>query len=279
MSRPLRLEFAGALYHVTSRGDRREDIYHDDIDRTLWLATLAHCCERFNWAIHAWCQMSNHYHVVIETAEGNLAAGMRQLNGVYTQSYNRRHGRVGHVYQGRYKAILVERDSYLLELLRYVVLNPLRAGMVKSPGAWPWSSYAAMVGKAAAPPWLNVDWSLAQFGAQRARQIARYVEFVAQGVGHRGVWQGLKGQVFLGTDAFAEAMQQRLVQDGKYGSREIPRVQRRALAKSLNYYRDTFEDKKQGMAAAYATGDYTLQQVADTFEVHSATVSRAVNSS
>ena len=90
MSRPLRLEFAGALYHVTSRGDRREDIYHDDADRTLWLATLAQCCERFNWAIHAWCQMSNHYHLVIETSESNLSAGMRQLNGVYTQAHNRR---------------------------------------------------------------------------------------------------------------------------------------------------------------------------------------------
>ena len=281
MARPLRLEFAGALYHVTSRGDRREDIFHDDIDRTLWLATLAQCCERFNWAVHAWCQMSNHYHVVIETAEGNLSAGMRQLNGVYTQTYNRRHGRVGHVFQGRYKAILVDRDSYLLELLRYVVLNPVRAGMVESPSAWPWSSYAATVGKEAVPPWLNVDWSLAQFGAQRVRrvrQVARYVEFVAQGAGRPGVWQGLKGQVFLGTDAFAEAMQHRLEQDGKHGSREIPRVQRRALAKSLNYYRDTFEDRKQGMAAAYATGDYTLKQVADAFEVHSATVSRAVNS-
>jgi putative transposase len=103
MSRPLRLEFAGALYHVTSRGDRREDIYCDDTDRGLWLDTLAHCCERFNWAIHAWCQMSNHYHLVIETAEGNLSAGMRQLNGVYTQAHNRRHGRAGHVFQGRYK--------------------------------------------------------------------------------------------------------------------------------------------------------------------------------
>lgn len=135
MSRPLRLEFAGALHHVTSRGNRREDVYHDYIDRALWLATLAHCCERFNWAIHAWCQMSNHYHL---------------------------------------------------------------------------------------------------------------------------------------------AMQQRPDQDGKHGSREIPRLQRRALAKSLNYYRDSFDDEKQGTAAAYATGDYTLQQVADEFAVHSATVSRNV---
>ena len=115
------------------------------------------------------------------------------------------------------------------------------------------------------------------FGARRARQIARYEEFVQQGVDGASIWRELKGQVFLGTDAFAEAMQRRLEQDGKQISKEIPRLQRRALAKSLNYYCDTFDDKKQGMAAAYATGDYTLQQVADAFAVHYATVSRAVN--
>ena len=119
--------------------------------------------------------------------------------------------------------------------------------------------------------------SLSQFGAQRARQIARYVEFVQQGVDGASIWRELKGQVFLGTDAFAEAMQRRLEQDGKQISKEIPRLQRRALGKSLNDYCDAFEDKKQGMAAAYATGDYTLQQVADAFAVHYATVSRAVN--
>ena len=116
MSRPLRLELSGGLYHVTSRGARSEDIYLDDADREIWLDTVAHCCERYNRAIHAWCQLSNHYHRVVETAEANLSAGMRQLNGVCTQKVNRRHHRVGHVFQGRYKAILVERESCLLEL-------------------------------------------------------------------------------------------------------------------------------------------------------------------
>ena len=279
MSRPLRLEFSGALYHVTSRGDRREDIYHDDVDRALWLDTLAQCCERFNWAIHSWCQMSNHYHLLIETSEGNLSAGMRQLNGVYTQAHNRRHQRVGHVFQGRYKAILVDRDSYLLELLRYVVLNPVRAQMVARAQDWAWSSYPAMIGAKPVPAWLNSDWGLSQFGTQRLRQRARYEEFVQQGIDgpSASVWQGLKGQVFLGTDAFVEAMQRRLAQGGQTSSKEIPRLQRRAVAKSLDYYRETFADKKTGMAAAYATGDFTLQQVADAFAVHYATVSRAVN--
>ena len=111
MARPVRLELAGALYHVTSRGDGREDIFLSNEDRVAWLETLAEVCKRFNWVCHAYCQMTNHYHVVIETPDANLAKGMRQLNGVYTQRFNRRHQRVGHVFQGRYKAILIEKDS------------------------------------------------------------------------------------------------------------------------------------------------------------------------
>ncbi|MBL8521673.1 MAG: transposase [Betaproteobacteria bacterium] len=276
MSRPLRLELAGGLYHVTSHGDRREDIYLDDGDRLAWLNVLAQCCERFNWVVHAWCQMTNHYHLLVETPEANLSAGMRQLNGVYTQLVNQRHRRVGHVFQGRYKAILVDRDSYLLELARYVVLNPVRAGMVKHAKRWPWSSYGAMIGSADAPAWLNRDWLLGQFGAQRARQVARYAEFVQEGVRGPAVWEGLKGQIFLGTDEFVRNMQSQLENKPAGLAREVPRAQRRALAKSLAYYRDEFDDAKEGMTAAYATGDYTLQAIADVFGVHYSTVSRAV---
>lgn len=128
MARPLRLEFPHALYHVTSRGDRREDIFHTDADRQAWLAVLGQVCRRFNWVVQAYCLMSNHYHLLVQTPEGNLSAGMRQLNGVYTQQVNRAYGRVGHVFQGRFKAVLVDEESYLLELARYVVLNPVRAG-------------------------------------------------------------------------------------------------------------------------------------------------------
>ncbi|MEI6336557.1 MAG: transposase, partial [Methylococcaceae bacterium] len=131
MTRPLRIELSGGIYHVTSRGNRQDDIYFSDDDRKVWLNLLGQVCQRFNWYIHAYCQMTNHFHIVVETPEGNLAQGMRQLNGVYTQYINRTHGSVGHLFQGRYKAILVEKDNYLLELARYVVLNPLRAGMVK----------------------------------------------------------------------------------------------------------------------------------------------------
>jgi REP element-mobilizing transposase RayT len=119
MARPLRLEFAGALYHVTARGDGREDIYRADGDRRLFLDVLGEVWERFNWTVHAYCLMTNHYHLLVETPDANLAKGMRQLNGVYTQRFNRIYERVGHVFQGRYKAILVQKQTYLLELARY----------------------------------------------------------------------------------------------------------------------------------------------------------------
>ena len=119
--------------HVTSRGNERKPIYRKDADFQLFLDTLAEVGDRFNWVIHSFCLMTNHYHLVVETPDANLSQGMRQLNGVYTVRFNRKRGRVGHLFQRRYKAILVDKDAYLMELSRYVVLNPVRAKMVKSP--------------------------------------------------------------------------------------------------------------------------------------------------
>ena len=183
MARPLRLEFSGAVYHVTSRGDRGEAIYRDDEDRQGWLAVLALVCQRFNWVVHATCQMTNHYHLLVETVDGHLSFGMRQLNGLYTQRVNRRHRLVGHLFQGRYKAILIQKEAHLLELSRYVVLNPVRASMVALPQDWPWSSYGLCVADQLAPPWFDTDWLLAQFGAGRQSARSAFVKFVLQGVG------------------------------------------------------------------------------------------------
>ncbi|MEJ2696952.1 MAG: transposase [Candidatus Sulfobium sp.] len=141
MARPLRIEYDGALYHVTSRGNERKRIFRDDEDRAAFLDTLLKVNERYNWMCHAYCLMNNHYHLIIETPDGNLSQGMRQLNGVYTQLFNRRHHRVGHLFQGRFKTILIEKEGYLLEVSRYVVLNPVRAKAVERPEHWKWSSY------------------------------------------------------------------------------------------------------------------------------------------
>ncbi len=273
MARPLRIELSGGIYHVTTRGDGREDIYLTDADRKVWLEVFGQVCERFNWVCHAWCQMTNHYHILIETPEANLSQGMRQLNGVYTQRFNRAHGRVGHVFQGRYKAILVERDSYLLELARYVVLNPLRADMVKHLERWPWSSYQATCGQAAAPAWLQTDWILAQFGQRRATAIAKYVAFVHEGARLPSIWTQLQGQIFLGSDKFMRKMQARIEQSPTLS--EIPRAQRRAITQSLEEF-ETRYPRNEAMARAYLSGRYSMATIAKYFGVHYSTVSRAV---
>ena len=273
MARPLRLELSGGVYHVTSRGDRREDIYLSDADREMWLGVFAEVCARFNWVCHAWCLMSNHYHILVETPEANLAQGMRQLNGVYTQRFNRTHDRVGHVFQGRYKAIMVERDSYLLELARYVVLNPLRAKMVKHLEAWPWSSFLATCGQAASPSWLQTDWILGQFEARRSSAIAKYVSFVHEGARLPSVWTQLQGQIYLGSEAFVQKMQSQIEQ--KPTLTEIPRAQRRAITQPLLQFEERYP-RNEAMARAYLSGQHSMQAIAQHFGVHYSTVSRTI---
>ena len=276
MARPLRLELAGAVYHVTSRGDGRDDIYLSDEDRVAWLDTFGEVCKRFNWVCHAYCQMTNHYHVVIETPDANLSKGMRQLNGVYTQRFNRAHGRVGHVFQGRFKAILVDKDNYLLELARYVVLNPLRAKRVRRLEQWPWSSYRATCGLAPAPHWLQVDYVLSQFAAQRARAIAKYMAFVHEGARLPSVWGQLQGQIFLGPEAFVAKMQALVDnRDKKPALTEIPRAQRSALARALADYA-TVHARDEAIALAYLSGQHTMAAIAQHFDLHYTTVSRLV---
>lgn len=271
MSRPIRIEFPDALYHVTARGDRREAIFDDDQDRRMFLATLEQVIDRFNWVCHAWCLMDNHYHLLIQTPDGNLSKGMRQLNGVYTQASNRRHRRVGHLFQGRFKAILVDGDAYLLELTRYVVLNPVRAGMVGNPADWPWSSYRASAGLEPAAPWLAVDGLLAQFAGQRGRAQTRYVHFVAEGAKAVSPWPGLKGQVFLGDELFVQRMQANMRVDAREDV-QIPVAQRRPQPASLPEIERGAASRNAAIVTAYATGAYSYQQIADHFGVHFTTV-------
>lgn len=250
MARPLRIELAGGVYHVTSRGDRRENIYRSDEDRVEWLAVLGQLCARFNWRCHAWCQMSNHFHLVLETPDANLSQGMRQLNGVYTQRFNRHHGLAGHLFQGRFKAILVERETYLLELARYVVLNPVRAGMVARPDDWSWSSYRAMVAAAPTPEWLETDWLLGQFGDERAQAQAGYAAFVIEGIGQPSLWKGLRHQILLGSERFVEQRLDAWKPVDKL--REVPRAQRRVLAKPLAEFAATYPAAPRGHGACFS---------------------------
>jgi putative transposase len=273
MARPLRLEFPGAVYHVTSRGDRREDIFLSDDDRRDWLEVLGLACARFNWVVHAFCQMTNHYHLLVETVDGNLSSGMRQLNGIYTQRFNRRHGLVGHLFQGRYKAILVQKEAHLLELTRYVVLNPLRAKLVESLEDWRWSSYPCTAGQEAPPPWLDTEGLLGQFGPNRGEALRSYGQFVMAGAGLPSPMLATRHQLLLGDKAFVgRHSQTRNAED----LREVSRAHRRSIALSLDEYGARHAVRDQAMAEAYLSGAYTMAEIGRHFAVHYMTVSRAV---
>jgi REP element-mobilizing transposase RayT len=227
MARPLRVAFAGGLYHVTARGNERKTIARDDTDRACFVDTVAAMVKHSRVRCHAWVLMGNHYHLILETPTPNLSLALRHLNGVYTQRFNRRHRRVGHLFQGRFKAILVEREAYLLELCRYVVLNPVRANMVQDPAAYSWSSYRATAGLAEVPGWLTVDWVLEQFGQKKGAAQARYRQFVMEGIRQPSApWEQVVGQIYLGSEAFVRRAQRA---SERMADPEIPQQQRQPM--------------------------------------------------
>ena len=268
MARPLRIEYPGAVYHITSRGNAYQDIFLDDPDREKFLDVLDQAVERFNWLCHAYCLMTNHYHLLIETVDPTLSRGMRQLNGVYTQAFNRRHERVGHLFQGRYKAILVEKEAYLLELSRYIVLNPVRAKMVKKPEEWEWSSYRATAGLSEVPPFLTTDWILSQFADERKKAQRLYRRFVAKETG-RSPWDDLKGQIYLGSEKFIKS-----IPKPKTKLNEVPRAQRLLDRPRLKEIFAEAETEDEGIFKAYHDYGYTMREIAEYLGIHYATVSR-----
>jgi len=275
MSRPLRIEFAGALYHVTARGDRQEDIYLDDTDRLSFLDILSDVCDRYNWIIHAYCLMDNHYHLLVETPDSNLSKGMRQLNGVYTQKMNRKHKKVGHVFQGRYKSIIVQKESYLLELARYIVLNPVRAGMLHTAKEWPWSSYQDTAGLRQAPNWLEIEWILAAFGKRKSSAMEKYKKFVSNAKGLPSPWEQLKNQVFIGSEEFASKLRDKINSDKDLS--EVPKSQKRAKPRALSYYQKNYKHRNDAIEAAYASGGYSMKEIAVFFGLHYSWVSRIIS--
>lgn len=277
MSRPLRIEFPGAFYHVTSRGNARKKIFLNDIDRESFVETLAWVVERFGWVCHAYCLMDNHFHLLIETPKPNLSMGMRQLNGVYTQRFNRRYKRVGHLFQGRFKSILVEQDSYLLELCRYIVLNPVRANMVASLDEYPWSSYRATVGTSSIPSGLTIDWVLEQFATTKVVARKRYAAFVAEGVGKKSPWTELKGQALLGSEKFIQQMEPHLQK--QLSVCEVPIIQRMLHRPTLSQIFSEVKTKSirnHAMVKAYLEYGYTQAEIAVAIELHYASVSRII---
>lgn len=278
MSRPLRVEYPGAVYHITSRGNERKNIFRNDGDRNLFLNVLRQINSRFHWLCHGYALMGNHYHLLIETPEPNLSRGMRQLNGVYTQEINRIHQRSGHLFQGRFKAIVIDKDEYLLEVNRYIVLNPVRAGIEKMPEEWVWSSYRAQAGLMKAPDFLTVDWIRSQFGKDEKQAKKAYANFVLQGIDAEYPYEALTGQIILGDKRFISNIPKQ-VNKGSL-KKEIPRRQRYAAGTELD---EIFqmgarqkEKRETTIYRAYVEGGYTMREIGEYLGLHYSSISLAL---
>lgn len=275
MARALRIEFPGAFYHVTSRGNQRSEIFPEQADRREWLALVGQVAGRFKWRICAYCQMDNHYHLLVQTPEPNLARCMRQLNSVYTQRCNRRHHRSGHVLQGRYHAVIVDDQRYLLEVARYILLNPVRAGLVRSALDWRWSSYRATIAESIAPEWLAAATLLRRFSNDAAAAIEEFRRFVAAGIHAPSPWRGLRQEIYLGDDAFVVRTQERML-DARRNDIEIPRPQRSDVPVTLDRLFTSSEHIPAAVLAAYRSGHFSMRQIADHLGVHYCTISRLI---
>ena len=279
MTRPLRIQFPGGLYHVTARGNGRQPIFADDTDRERFLMVLTRVVARYHLFCHAHCLMGNHYHLLLETPDANLSRAMRQLNGVYSQAFNRRHERPGHVLEGRFHAQVVDKDAYLREVCRYIVLNPVRAGLVTHPREWPWSSYRATAGEVSSPPFLTVDWVLSLAGTPtRAAAESRYRQFVDAGLGEMATSLEPVGSFpFVGNAGGLGPVRERI--GGATSIVEVPRVQRFALRPDLAvlFARvKSRDDRDARCVLAVGEHGYTMRAIAEFLGIHYATVSRAL---
>lgn len=243
MARPLRIEYEGAIYHALSRGDRREAIFRDEADRKEFLRTLEQVCGKTGWQVHAYCLMSNHFHLVLETPQPNLAVGMKWFLGTYTQRFNRRHRLSGHLFQGRYKAQLIDERSgdYLRAACDYVHLNPVRAGLVapeEKLEAYRWSSYVGYRNPKERPPWLRIDRLFGEHGLMEDTAASRR-EFERRMASARGRSEGddeeqLRRGWKLGAEDFADWLAGKLSRAGRSGERARERAETdTALAQRL----------------------------------------------
>jgi putative transposase len=234
MSRSLRLEHPGALWHVLNRGVERRTVFLSDADRTRFLELLATVVAAFRWRLHAFVLMSNHFHLLVETVEPTLSRGMQKLTGDYAEYFNWRHDRVGHLFQGRFTGHLVDSERYFLEVARYIVLNPVRAQMVSEPSEWCWSSYRATAGIVECPSWLTISDVLDRFDSgDHVAAMGQYSSFVASRIGDgTSPWDHLVGQIYLGSESFIERMQRRIYDQSPL-SGEHPLAQRTPRCASL----------------------------------------------
>ena len=280
MARPLRIQFPGGVYHVTARGNGRQTLFVDDVDHEHFLDVLADVVAQYHLLCHAYCLMANHYHLLLETPEANLSRAMRQINGLFAQYFNRRRERPGHVLQGRFHAQVVDRDSYLREACRYIVLNPVRAGLVGHPRDWAWSSYRATAGEIQAPAFLTVDWMLSlSHASSRADARARYTRVVIAGMREEAAASSTQSAALvLGSARELPAVRAHI--ERAAAKVEIPREHRFALRPSLEQlfaHARTRADRDDGCVRAAREHGYSLRAIASFLGMHYSAVSRAVD--
>lgn len=271
MARPIRIQFSGAFYHVISRGNAKQPIFADDNDRLLFLANLAAVSARLDWRIWSYCLMGNHYHVLLETADPTLSIGMRDVNGIYAQGFNRRHGRVGHLFQGRFLGLMVDNEAYLNEVCRYIVLNPVRAGLCRSAGEWRWSSYPDVIRGRSSMRSLAVDLLIRRFAPTKREGLMRYVEFVAAGLGLRAPMGTAPSRMIIG-DADFEA---KLAMIAETSSPEVARPDRPRF--TLDHYAATSTTMTEAIRRAWVSGGHSQSDIGRYFGLHYSTISKIVN--
>lgn len=278
MSRPVRIEFPGANYYVTSRGLNDKLVFRDDEDRAVFLNVLAGVVERFDWLLHSYVMLDSHYHLVVECPKANLSKGMRQLNGVYTQHFNRRHEDDGPLFQGRFRSVLFESQEYLLPLCRHTALNPVRLKVTGSAQQYRWSSHRAMAGQVQKPAFLTADKVLGHFGKRGKDNQKKYKDYVKAGIGAESPLEARSGQVLLGSPKFIAEMQP-ILNGEKLAKRGPKRATRRRSLPVLfkNIENKTRMERNALIRKAHIDHSYTLMEIGEFLGLHYTTVSKVVN--
>ncbi|MFQ6084578.1 MAG: transposase, partial [Candidatus Aminicenantia bacterium] len=274
MARPLRIEYEGAFYHITARGNEKRVIFHDREDREKFFSYLEETESRYGSLIHMYCLMDNHYHLLIETPLGNISRVMQYINSSYTTYFNSKYRRIGHLFQGRYKSILVEKDAYASELSRYIHLNPVRGGLVERPEDYKWSSYRYYIGRGKQPKFLKVEMILSDFGRDKRKAKRRYKEYVEEGL-KRQIENPLREVVastVLGGKDFLKWVKERFIET-REEARDLPAVRELKGEIGIDVIRgkveeilgQTSESRKIGIYLSRKLGGRTLKEIAEEY--------------
>jgi len=285
VARPLRIEYAGAFYHVTSRGNERKMVFQSTRDREKYLSYLESAHERYGAVIHVYCLMGNHYHLLLETPRGNLSQILHHINGAYTTYFNIKRNRSGHLFQGRFKGILIDKDAYCKELSRYIHLNPVRAGIVKTPLEYPWSSYRYFAGKDKKPEWLTTELVLGEFGGEGRKGFKNYREYVERGEAKEpeNPLKDVIASTFLGGEEFINRIKIEHLVKKKIDRRNIPAIKtilkgpspdaiEKAVIKEMDREYPLF--KKSCVYLSYQHSGLSLEEIGKYFGMQRSAVSQ-----